>query len=240
MQQCDAKDEQALRIMETMSSYRGFRRKVSSLTSRARSLLNSQKEEKRRIKALIGVTSGILIGMFVFLVYRYSFGYTFSEAGILSIIFTVLICVGLALSSFVRCIIALVVPNFFTGVGRTVLLSAIFALILNHPISNISYNARNTVHTMACVVEIAVNQTLELQREMAINLHDLKNYVMKQNKELKDVVDKLDSKFDNINTILDQLEDGSMPIEEVSYGFQKVIMLQNYKYIMYLRYLKCY
>ncbi|XP_060593888.1 DC-STAMP domain-containing protein 2-like isoform X2 [Ruditapes philippinarum] len=188
--------------------------KLSSFKSSTENLINSPKEEKRGIKALIGIISGIILGIFLFLVYRYSFGYTFKDAGILTTVLTVLICTGLAFSSFVRCIIALVVPNFFSGIGRAVLLSAIFALILNQPISNISHNARETGSSMSCIVELAVNQTRELQGEMAIPLENLTNYVRKRNEELQSVSNQLDSKFDIVKSILAQLGDGAASADE--------------------------
>ncbi|XP_045210097.2 DC-STAMP domain-containing protein 2-like [Mercenaria mercenaria] len=168
-------------------------RKLSLLQSSTENLIKSSKEEKRGIKAIFGVISGLLIGLLMFLVYHYNFGYTLKEAGILMIVLTVLLCIGMALSTFIRCIIALVVPNFFTGIGRAILLSAIFALILKHPVSNISHNARETGSSIACVVELAANETRVLQRQFE-----------KQHGGLKDLMDELHSKFTLVTDILNQ------------------------------------
>lgn len=215
-------DKTTKNILQKENSNDSVFGKLSSFKSSTENLINSPKGEKRCVKAILGVISGIILGLLLFLVYKYSFGYSFEEAGILTAFLTVLICIGLALSSFIRCIIALVVPNFFSGVGRAVLLSAIFGLILNHPIANISYNARETGSSMACVVEMAVNQTRELQREMAIPLADLTNYVKKQKEEMQAVSNQLDSKFDTVKKILAQLGDEAATADEALESVRKV------------------
>jgi hypothetical protein len=212
----------AIKRTESFRSYHRFG-KLNAFKCRVDSLINSSKEDERFLKAIFGIISGIIIGILIFLVYRYSFGYTFTEAVILTGILTALICTGLALSSFIRCITALVVPNLFTGIGRTVLLSAIFALILEFPISNISHNAKAAGGSMACVLGIAINQTKALQLEMSIPSDDLRNYVRKQNEERKALVDKLESAFGILTQTLDLLDDGSATTESVKCSLQKVI-----------------
>ncbi|XP_045210098.2 DC-STAMP domain-containing protein 2-like [Mercenaria mercenaria] len=188
--------------------------KLSSFKSSTENLIKSSKEEKRGVKAVIGVISGLVIGVLMFLVYHYSFGYTLAEAGILMAFLTVLFCIGMAFSSFIRCIIALVVPNFFTGVGRAILLSAIFALILKHPVSNISHNARETGSSMACVVELAANQTRVLQRQLAVPIEDLTQYIRKQQDDFKDITREMHSKFKLVDDTLKQLVEGATTADE--------------------------
>ncbi|XP_053408993.1 DC-STAMP domain-containing protein 2-like isoform X2 [Mercenaria mercenaria] len=196
------------KIAKIENSGRGFHRfgKLSSFKSSTENLIKSSKEEKRGVKAVIGVISGLVIGVLMFLVYYYNFGYTLAEAGILMAFLTVLFCFGMALSSFIRCIIALVVPNFFTGVGRAILLTAIFALILKHPVSNISHNSRETGSSMACVVQLAANQTRVLQRQLAAPIENLTQYVTEQQEELEDITREMHSKLGPVKEILKQLE----------------------------------
>lgn len=165
-------------------------------------------------KAIIGIVAGLFIGLLMFIIYQFSFGYTVQEAGILCGVLTVLFCTGMAFSSFIRCIIALVIPNFFTGIGRAILLSAIFALILNYPISNITHNARETGTSMACIVELAVNQSRVLQRELAVPIRDISEYVQDQQKELKATTREMHAAFAKVKSVLDQFDKGAGTAEE--------------------------
>lgn len=168
----------------------------------------------------------------MFIIYHFSFGYTVPEAGILCAVLTVLFCTGMAFSSFFRCIIALVVPNFFTGIGRTIMLSAIFALMLNYPVSNISQNARETGTSMACIVELAANQTRVLQRELAIPIRDMSEYVQDQQKELKATTEEMHAAFARVKSVLDKFDKGAATADE-ALDFVKEVrtmnVLLNYK-----------
>lgn len=146
---------------------------LKNLRASTEKLIYSSRDEQKRTKAILGALFGLAIGIVLFLLSVFSFDYSYVEAAIIMCIFTIFISLGLAFSVHCRCIVVLVFPSFFTGKGRALLLSMIFSLMLTHLLSNIVYNAKETGNSMACIVEIATNQSRQLQKQLAVPLHEL-------------------------------------------------------------------
>ncbi|KAL4229574.1 DC-STAMP domain-containing protein 1 [Mactra antiquata] len=185
------------------------RGKLSSFKSSTENLIASDKDEQRCLKAILGLVGGLFLGGCIFIIYRYIFGYTFQEVGISVAVLTLVFCLCLALSSFLRHVMLLVVPTFFTGIGRTIMLSAIFALILQYPISNLSTNAQETGRSMSCIIDIAVNQSKILQEQLKGSLHDISVYVDKQERELREATSELHEGINNAKNVLDKIFHGA-------------------------------
>ena len=159
--------------------------KASKSYSAVMHIFQSAEDENKMLKSVFGAIAGLVIGTLLFIVLVYSFDYTELQAGIIVAISTLIMCLGLAFSTLCRCIMALIFPNFFTGKGRTVFLSVIFGVLLSSPVANITYNAKETGKSFSCMTELARNQTLALQRQLAQPIEELIAYVEDQNSELK-------------------------------------------------------
>ena len=153
--------------------------------SKVLEILKSGNDENKRVKAVFGVVAGVVIGGLLFVVLVFSFDYTELEAGIIVALSTVIMSLFLAFSTLCRCIMALVFPNFFTGIGRTVFLSIIFGVLLTSPVANITHNAKETGNSLSCMTELVRNQTLALQRQLAEPFEELYDYIEVQNRRLK-------------------------------------------------------
>ncbi|KAL3831279.1 hypothetical protein ACJMK2_023052 [Sinanodonta woodiana] len=163
------------------------------LTQTGRKLFLTEKDQNRTLKGTFGAITGVFLGGLIFLVLRYSFGYSDLEAGIIVAIVTVLISVGLALSMLFRCVVALVIPNLFTGTGRAVILSIIFGFMLSHTVRNIKVNMEEVATSMSCISGLALNEARDLQGQLKKPLNQATEYIIKQ----KNVFNQLQNEMVN-------------------------------------------
>ncbi|XP_052257172.1 E3 ubiquitin-protein ligase DCST1-like isoform X1 [Dreissena polymorpha] len=151
-------------------------------------LFHTGRDENPKIKAAFGILSGLLTGLIFLVILRFTFDYTYLQAGIITVVYTVIVCIGLALSSLCRCIMAILVPNFFTGKGRAILLSIIFGVMLSGPIANISHNFKESGNSLACSVDLIKDQLLVLQRKLDKPVKDIILNVNKKKEALEKTV----------------------------------------------------
>ncbi|XP_052760196.1 DC-STAMP domain-containing protein 2-like isoform X2 [Mya arenaria] len=186
-------------------------------------LFHSGRDENKRIKAVFGALSGLVIGGLFHVNLRYSFNYTSIQAGIIVAISTVLICFGLALSSRCRCIMAVVLPNFCTGKGRALFLSIIFGVLLTGPIANIVHNAKETGSSMGCTVELITDQARVLQRQLAEPVKDMASYIAKQKQELEAFITNTNEAFVIAKTKLDEIDTAIAAAKSINIIFEECV-----------------
>ena len=149
---------------------------LRSFMASTENLINSSKEEQKVTKGVIGVVIGLLFGVVLMLLAVYSFDYSFEAAAGVVVIFTIVICLGFAFSSHCRCIITLFFPSLFTDKGRALFLSVLLSLMITYPVANIVSNVKITGGSMACIAEIAANQSRLLQEQLRAPIVDLSGY----------------------------------------------------------------
>jgi hypothetical protein len=172
--------------------------KLDALRASTDKLFHSKRDENKRMKAVFGALAGLVIGGLLFVLLVESFGYTPLVAGIIVALSTVIICFGLAMWSTCRCVMALVLPNFFTGKGRAVFLSVTFGVMLAGPITNITLNAKETGSSMACVLDRIGKQTKTLQESVAQSAVKVADYINQQKVTLDRIKDSMVVDFDQI------------------------------------------
>ncbi|XP_045159973.2 DC-STAMP domain-containing protein 2-like isoform X2 [Mercenaria mercenaria] len=180
--------------------------KLGAIMASTDMLFHSGRDENKRMKAAFGAFSGLVIGGLLFILLLYSFGYSKLVAGICALICTLFICIGLALFPTCRCITALVFPNFFTGKGRAVLFSVIFAIMLTGPILNITHNAKETGNSMSCVIDLIANQSKQLQQQLTEPVKHIGKYVDQQREALQNIKNNLVIDFNDLKVAADALE----------------------------------
>ena len=180
--------------------------KLRAIKSTTERIFNSAKNEQKVSKALFGALAGFVIGGLLYLVLVFSYGYSYLVAGIIDAVATVFFILCLAFCPLCRCVMALVFPNFFTGKGRAVFLSIIFGVMLSHPIANISLNIQEASKSMACVTELAANQTRALQKQFAQPVSEVTTYVENEKDNLKVIYSSMKLSFSGIETALEELD----------------------------------
>ncbi|KAK3104084.1 hypothetical protein FSP39_024315 [Pinctada imbricata] len=152
-------------------------------------LFRSGREENRLLKAGFGFLAGLFGGGILFLMLY--FFYKIPPLLCLYIVppCTLILCLGMALSTGFRCVIMISLPTLTTGKGRTAIFSFVFALLLTGPVANISLNLHLISKTMSCSADLARNQTTALK------------------KSLQDPVNKIKDKMDNVASTLSSVGD---------------------------------
>lgn len=183
----DVTEKGSYRKNENLGLYNRFKEdKIGTIKAGTHMLFHTGRDENPKIKAVFGTLSGLLTGVIFQLILRWTFGYTYLQAGIITVVYTVIACIGLALSSLCRCIMAVLVPNFFTGKGRAILLSIIFGVMLSGPIANITNNFKESGNSLSCSIDLIKDQLRVLQRKLDKPAKDMVLFVNKQ----KEVLDK--------------------------------------------------
>ncbi|XP_069133708.1 DC-STAMP domain-containing protein 2-like [Argopecten irradians] len=158
-------------------------------------LLCSRGDAHRCLKAFFGVLWGFIAGGLFFALITFSFGYDYDIAGWITIGVTVIMCLGLAVSTYFRCVVVMMVPTLCTGRGRVAIMAAIFGILLSGPVMNISHNANQVSTSMACTSELIYNQSKLLRKQLE----------------------------EPIRKIAREIEDSFANLQEIGRGFQQAI-----------------
>ena len=141
-------------------------------------------------------------------------------AGYTALVFILPICLALALSTHMRCIILIMVPTLFTGKGRAVFMTIIFAMLLSGPVVNIAYNAQQASESMACTQELIYNQTQILRRQLEEPIRQIEQHILKGLSNLKDISNTIKNAIkpveDGINTFVNGLNAASDALKDAA------------------------
>ena len=114
----------------------------------------------------------------------------------------------------------LMVPSLFTGKGRAVFMSIIFAMLLAGPAINIAYNAQQASESMACTQELIYNQTLILRRQLEEPIRKLERKIYEGLQNLRDVATSIRKAIapvtDAVNAFLGGLNAAKNALEEAA------------------------
>ncbi|XP_046561534.1 DC-STAMP domain-containing protein 2-like [Haliotis rubra] len=178
----------------------------------------SRSDEHRRIKAALGVLVGILLGGGLFVALRFSFQYSYSVAGGIAGAATLVMCVLLAVSVRARCVTALMSVSIFTGKGRAAFLSIIGGLLLMGPVTNIVNNTNEVADTMACITELAYNQSQMLQQRLEEPLKQVQDTLLDTASRIREITDKISAAFGGLKQGFSAVSGG---LDQAANAFQK-------------------
>lgn len=139
-----------------------------------KAILYSKHGEYRILKALFGTAIGALLGLLIFISLKYSFKHETETACFISLVCSIVLCVGLSFSVKCRCICFLMIPNFFTHKGRVLYLSMITGIIISGPVMNITMNIGNTSRSIQCSIDLLNNLSSQLQDQLYEPFRDIK------------------------------------------------------------------
>ena len=171
-------------------------------------ILRSSLRKKKILNSFFGFVGGLIASGILYVLLRYSYDYSIKTSGWLTLGFSVPICVGMTLSTHMRCIILLMVPNLFTGKGRTVLMSIIFAKLLAGPVVNIAYNAQQASESMACAQELIYNQTHQLKRQLEGPMRRIEKTIYNGLVKVRDVAQGIKDFIQPVLKVIDSFTSG--------------------------------
>ncbi|KAG5324991.1 DCST2 protein, partial [Pseudoatta argentina] len=138
--------------------------------------------ENYTLKSIFGFLFGIFLTYMLFVFFVIQLSFTLSSATILCSILGMILTLGLAFSHRVRCIVFLLLPQFFSKRGRQALIAYAFILTLTGPAKNVLHNISVLSESLACGQEQlkqAVKNVVDLVKEPFYALRDAISKIIK-------------------------------------------------------------
>ncbi|XP_076284740.1 uncharacterized protein LOC143211164 [Lasioglossum baleicum] len=142
-------------------------------------------------KSFLGFIGGIFLTYIFFGFFVLQLGYKLSSATFLCTAIGVVLTLGLAFSPRVRCMVFLLLPQFFSKRGRQALVAYAFILALTGPVKNTVHNTSVLTESLACAQEQlkeAVKTVIDLAKQP---FYALKDAISKVIKSVKAVVKRI-------------------------------------------------
>ncbi|XP_071579908.1 DC-STAMP domain-containing protein 2 [Temnothorax nylanderi] len=149
---------------------------------KARLLRTDGSLENYILKSVFGFLGGIFLTYMFFVFFVIQLSFTLSSATMLCSALGVILTLGLAFSRRVRCIVFLLLPQFFSKRGRQALMAYAFILTLTGPAKNILHNISVLSESLVCGQEQlkqAVKNVVDLIKEPFYALRDAISKVIK-------------------------------------------------------------
>ncbi|XP_071826077.1 DC-STAMP domain-containing protein 2-like isoform X2 [Apostichopus japonicus] len=142
-------------------------------------------ERKKYLKHILGFTCGCLLMYVLYLLLVSIMAFQSSTGIIVCGVLGAFASFGLAFSRDMRCIALLILPSFFAGKGRTMLMMYGFILVLSGPMMNLSHNMDVAGNSIACGSALALNQSHTIFELMTAPLTSIANDLREMTSEIR-------------------------------------------------------
>ncbi|CAB3257663.1 unnamed protein product [Arctia plantaginis] len=146
------------------------------------------------LKSLMGFVGGIILTYICFMFFVFQLSISLIHSTIMSSIIGVLLTLGLAFSYRIRCLVFLLIPQFFSRVGRYTLTCYALVLILTGPATNTLKNSEVLSESMACS-----------QEQIKTSVHHLNDLSKKPHNSMKESIKLMIDRFKVITTRVQQM-----------------------------------
>ncbi|CAL7950629.1 unnamed protein product [Xylocopa violacea] len=133
-------------------------------------------------KSLVGFVGGIILTYIFFIFFVFQLHFKLSSATFLCTIVGAILTLGLAFSFRIRCIVFLLLPQFFSKRGRQALMAYAFILALTGPVKNTLHNTGVLSESLTCAQEQlkeAVRTIVDLAKQPFYALREAISKVIK-------------------------------------------------------------
>ncbi|XP_060563449.1 DC-STAMP domain-containing protein 2-like isoform X2 [Ruditapes philippinarum] len=135
-------------------------------------------------REFLGFLGGIILTMISYLMMVYQMEMPPVAAFPLCAIGGLAITLTMAFSSNIRCLVLLMLPQFFSSKGRMLLLTYAMILAMSHPLNNVKVNIGVMAQSATCGQEKALNETKALVKSAVAPMQSIMD-------SIKDVLSKL-------------------------------------------------
>ncbi|KPJ00014.1 DC-STAMP domain-containing protein 1 [Papilio xuthus] len=143
------------------------------------------------MKSIIGFIGGIVFTYLCFMFFVFQLSISLMHATIMSSIIGVLLTLGLAFSYRVRCLVFLLIPQFFSRVGRYTLTCYALVLILTGPATNTLKNSEVLSESMACHQEQIKTSVKDITDSIKNPFNAMKDWIETMTEGIKGIAKKL-------------------------------------------------
>lgn len=132
---------------------------LSKISPCVYNLFFSRKGQHMYLKRIFGFLYGLLLGIGFYELILIDLNFAEYAGLAVGLFISLLLAIGIAFSSQIRCIALLCMPAFSGKAGRSVLKAVVLAFIISGPIANLSTNGKEVVRTFACTTSLTYNLT---------------------------------------------------------------------------------
>ncbi|KAK0159238.1 hypothetical protein PV328_010144 [Microctonus aethiopoides] len=145
------------------------------------------------LKSFIGFFGGVLLTYMLFIFFIFQLNFTLFTATMFSSLFGIILTIGLAFSYFIRCIVFLLLPQFFSKRGRQALMAYAFILTFTGPTKNTLHNIEVLSESLTCGQE-ELKETISTIRDLIKQpFYALRDAIAKVLLTIKEVVKKIEN-----------------------------------------------
>ncbi|XP_075048099.1 DC-STAMP domain-containing protein 2 [Mixophyes fleayi] len=161
---------------------------------------------KATLRSFGGFVTGLLLTSIYALLVLFVKNYNLWYCIVSTVTLGLFLSIGMAFSVRVRTTVFLMLPQMFSGEGKTIVLLLAFTLTLQGPVANTVENFRRSSNSLSCGVELAINETRALAEK-------IKRPLMKAVNTLKNIGRKLRNATDHSRKFFRSLMDGMKHVE---------------------------
>ncbi|CAH0401568.1 unnamed protein product [Chilo suppressalis] len=154
------------------------------------------------LKSILGFVGGIILTYLCFMFFVFQLSISLMHATIMSSVIGVLLTLGLAFSYRIRCLVFLLVPQFFSRVGRYTLTCYALVLILTGPATNTLKNSEVLSESLACGQEQIKTSVGHIKTLMDRPLNSLKDSVKVMVEKLRAIAVKMKAIILKVNRLI--------------------------------------
>ncbi|XP_032523480.2 uncharacterized protein LOC116774821 isoform X2 [Danaus plexippus] len=159
------------------------------------------------LKSIIGFLGGIVLTYLCFMFFVFQLSISLIHATIMSSIVGVLLTLGLAFSYRIRCLVFLLIPQFFSRVGRYTLTCYALILILTGPATNTLRNFEVLSESMACSQEQIKSSVRLITEAIKTPFSSMKGSIKLMVDKIKKVTSRIDDVVSKIGVLVTSIGD---------------------------------
>lgn len=134
--------------------------------------LYSDQNKFLNVKLLLILLVGIFYGLLVMTILHFSIGFPIKITSGVGLVVTIVVSLVLIFCYASRCILSLVIPSLGTKQGKTILIAILVTQLMSGPVGNLTYNLKQSSHSLACFSNMTVNQTQDIKEAIVVSLHN--------------------------------------------------------------------
>lgn len=154
------------------------------------------------MKSFFGFCGGFVLTYIFFVFFVFQLNFTMWSATCLASVVGCILTLGLAFSKRVRCMVFLLLPQFFSKRGRQALAAYAFILALTGPAKNTLHNTNVLSESLACGQEQLKSAAREVINIIKKPYYAIKNAIKKLASIISKIIEKLRAAFTALKKII--------------------------------------
>lgn len=132
--------------------------------------------------SFLGFLAGIFLTYVLFMFFIFQLQMTITKATWIGSLLGIILTLGLSFSSQVRCIVLLILPQFFSKKGRVAIVGYAFVMVFNGPAANTVENTKVLTSSLSCgqdQLSDAMKGVIEIMKQPFVAIKNALKHIIK-------------------------------------------------------------